>query len=187
MTAPRDADGGRSLVADDVTVRGSLRVVDEAGRSLVFIGRESVEAGSQGADQAVIGLFAGAGSDAPQQTIRIATSAAGSALSIGTQDGAASVSIFAGENAVSVDLRKGDTTHTLSERWRSVGCATANLAIGVRGSSPPRSCPTPVRRHVSAPYAAPSRSTLPSHHRHSPAATRREAPSSISPTDGAPT
>jgi hypothetical protein len=117
--APRGTESGRSLVADDVTVRGALRVVDEAGRSLVFIGRESVEPGSAGANQAVIGLFAGTGSDAPQQTIRIATSPAGSALSLGTPDGTSSVSIFAGESAVSVDLRKGDTTHTLSERAES--------------------------------------------------------------------
>lgn len=128
-----------SLVTDDVTVRGALRVVDESGRNLVFIGRESVEAGSAGANQAVIGLFAGTGSDAPQQTIRIATSPAGSALSLSTTDGAGSVSIFAGESAVSVDLRKGDTTHTLSERADSPPAPTQR---GVASEGPRVETPT---------------------------------------------
>jgi len=114
--APSHGEGtsGGDVVADDVTVRGALRVVDDLGRNLVFIGREP--GGVADASQSVIGLFAGTESEAPQQTIRLATSGAGSALSLSTPDGARSVSVFAGANAVSVDLRKGDSTRVISER-----------------------------------------------------------------------
>ena len=110
------ASGG-SIVVDDVTVRGELRVVDEAGQSLVWIGREHTPAGtSVGTGQAVIGLFADAGSAAPQQTIRLATSTLGSALSLSTPDGSDSASVFAGESGVSIELRRGETSRLISER-----------------------------------------------------------------------
>lgn len=108
---------GRSLVVDDVTVRGALRVVDEAGQSLVWIGRERTPAGtSAGTGQAVIGLFAGTSSAAPQQTIRLATSTLGSALSLSTPDGSDSASVFAGESGVSIELRRGETSRLISEQ-----------------------------------------------------------------------
>jgi hypothetical protein len=142
--------------ADDVTIRGALRVVDDAGRDLIFIGREAAAPGAAAdSGQAVIGLFAGASSEAPQQTVRLATSAAGSALSLSTPDGARSVSIFAGESAVSVDLRNGDTSRTLSERAESL---SAPPPQGV-ASEGPRIATTPTdttRATGDAPRGAPS-------------------------------
>ena len=112
------ADGtGATLVADDVTVRGALRVVDEAGRNLVFIGREPASAGSSASSrQAVIGLFAGPSAAPPTQTVRLATSALGSALSLSTPDGASSSSIFAGADGASFELRRGEKSRQISER-----------------------------------------------------------------------
>lgn len=108
--------GARRVVADDITVSGALRVVDEAGRNLVFIGRERPAAGAgSGAGQAVIGLFASPGDAAPQQTIRLATSALGSALSLSTPDGSSTSSIFAGASGSLLELRRGETSQVLSE------------------------------------------------------------------------
>jgi hypothetical protein len=118
---PRSGAAGRSgsVTADEVTVSGALRVVDESGRNLIWIGRERAAAGASAASgQAVIGLFAGegAGDDTPQQTVRIATSRAGSALSLSTPEGAQSLSAFAGGTGVSLELRSGNTARVLSER-----------------------------------------------------------------------
>ena len=131
-----------SLVADDITVSGALRVVDEAGRNLIWIGREQATAGASAAPaQAVIGLFAGAGPEAPQQTIRIATSPLGSALALSTTDGSESVSAFAGESGVALELRRGETTRVLSERADGTSVARAPAAkearaVGKRAEAP---------------------------------------------------
>jgi hypothetical protein len=118
------SSSGGSVVASDVTVSGALRVVDESGRNLIWIGREHATSGASAAPaQAVIGLFAASGAEAPQQTIRIATSPVGSALALSTLDGSESVSTFAGESGVALELRRGDTTRVLSER--SDGAASA--------------------------------------------------------------
>jgi len=152
MTAPRDAEGGHSLVADDVTVRGALRVVDDVGRNLIFIGREDTGAGEAAdSSQAVIGLFAGAGSEEPQQTIRLATSAAGSALSVNTPDGAHSVSMFAGESGVSVDLRKGDATRAITERSEGASSAPPTAGTAPAGEGERVETPTSTGRSSDTP------------------------------------
>ncbi len=122
-----------SFVADDVTVSGSLRVVDEAGRNLVWIGREPAPAGASTApSQAVIGLFAGASSEeAPLQTIRLATSPLGSALSLSTPDGSESVSAFAGGSGVALELRRGEASRVISERADGAPAAREPAAKGV--------------------------------------------------------
>lgn len=105
------------LDTDDLTVHGALRVVDAQDRNLVWIGAEPVVAGAGAtAGQTVIGLFAGGTADSPQQTVRLATSARGSALALSTPDGTRSASIFAGENGGSLELRRGETTRLISER-----------------------------------------------------------------------
>jgi hypothetical protein len=114
------------LVADDVTVRGALRVVDERGRNLVWIGPEPAKPGATAPAQTVIGLFAGATPDAPQQTVRLATSAFGSALALSTPDGERSASIFAGESGASLELRRGETTNVIS--YRADGAAVSRSA-----------------------------------------------------------
>src|SRR5262245_63833228 len=55
----------------DLEVRNAVRVVDDSGRSLATLGRESHGAGEA---QIVLGLYAAGGAAEPQQTVRIATS-----------------------------------------------------------------------------------------------------------------
>lgn len=129
-------DAGARLVAGDLTLSGALRVVDDAGRSLVFIGREP--ATGAGSGQAVIGLFAGAGDSAPTQTIRLATSPKGSALSLSTPDGTSSSSVFAGQDGALLELRRGEIARLISER--DPGAATRRRApepsAGPRAEAP---------------------------------------------------
>jgi hypothetical protein len=136
-----------SLVADDLTLHGALRVVDEAGRNLIWIGREPATAGASAAPgQAVVGLFAAAGSDATQQTVRIATSPLGSALALSTPDGSESVSAFAGETGVALELRRGETTRVLSER--------ADSATATRAPAGKEPAPKPEGKRSEAPAIA---------------------------------
>ncbi len=133
------SEGG--LVVEDVTVRGSLRVVDEAGQSLIWIGRERTPAGAKaGPGQAVIGLFAGgSGADGsaavPQQTVRLATSALGSALSMSTLDGSNSTSVFAGESGASIELRRGETSRLISEQPDGAPGARSRESRGKRSEA----------------------------------------------------
>jgi hypothetical protein len=131
---PAATDANSSLVANDLTLHGALRVVDESGRNLVWIGREPSSTGASAAPaQSVIGLFSTTGSEDPLQTVRIATSQLGSALALGTPDGSESVSAFAGDSGVSLELRRGETTRVLSERDEG-------------GSAAPALTPAPVTR-----------------------------------------
>ncbi len=122
-----DGSSSGSLVASDLTLSGALRVVDESGRNLIWVGREPASAGAA-PGQAVIGLFAATGPEATQQTVRIATSPLGSALALSTPDGSESVSAFAGETGVALELRRGETTRVLSERADGPSAARAPAA-----------------------------------------------------------
>ncbi|MFI5316789.1 MAG: hypothetical protein ACHQ6T_13905 [Myxococcota bacterium] len=128
-----------SLRVGDLEVHRSLRVVDDDGRNLIWLGREPEGAGA-GAPQAVLGLFAGDGSGEPQQTVRIATSKLGSALSLSSPDGGSSSSLFAGVSSVSLELRRGANARTLNET-RDSGAA------GSQSSS----APAPARAPAAAP------------------------------------
>ncbi len=131
LDVPAAGAAGGSLEATDLTLRGALRVVDEDGRNLVWIGREPASAGASAAPaQSVIGLFSAAGAEAPLQTVRLATSPQGSALSLSTPDGSESVSAFAGDAGVALELRRGEKTHVLSER------SEAKAAAGAPASPP---------------------------------------------------
>src|SRR5262249_8314224 len=100
--------GGGALKVDELEVRRALRVVDDDGRNLVWLGREKAGTGAAATsgEQTVLGLFAASDSGDPQQTVRIATSKLGSALSLSSLDGAASSSLFAGKTGVSLELRR---------------------------------------------------------------------------------
>jgi hypothetical protein len=134
---PAETDANSSLVANDLTLHGALRVVDESGRNLVWIGREPTSTRASAAPaQSVIGLFSTTGSEEPLQTVRIATSQLGSALALTTPDGAESVSAFAGKSGVSVELRRGETTHLLSEHASGASAAPAPASLA-RDARPP--------------------------------------------------
>src|SRR5262245_41777932 len=93
--------GGGAASVDELEVRKALRVVDDAGRDLIRLGREVDPRGGGGDTQAVIGLYAaGAGGGEPQQTMRLATSRLGSAFALSSLDGGATSSLFAGKAGV---------------------------------------------------------------------------------------
>ncbi|HXZ84021.1 MAG TPA: hypothetical protein VEI82_00905 [Myxococcota bacterium] len=124
---------GGSLRVEDLEVRHALRVVDGEGRTLISLGRD--EKPETGASQAVLALFAG--ERAPQQTIRLATSSLGSALSLSSLDGGASSSLFAGASGVSLELRRGQSVRTLSElREPAAALAAAPAPPAVAASKP---------------------------------------------------
>ncbi len=143
---PRAAVGGSDsgiLRVADLEVRNGVRVVDDEGRSLAWLGRESQRGGEQ---QVVLGLFASGGADEPQQTVRVATSSLGSALSLSSLDGGTSSSLFAGKTGVSLELRRGATAATWSEK--------PGAAVAVAAPAPaPKPAPEPER--LSPPPAAP--------------------------------
>jgi len=108
--APAESADG-ALHVNDLEVRHALRVVDADGNTVISLGRD--EKPENGSPQAVVALFAGDRS--AQQTVRIATSALGSALSLSSPDGNASSSLFAGASGVSLELRRGPAVRTLNE------------------------------------------------------------------------
>ena len=131
--------GGGTVSVDELQVHKAVRVVDDAGRDLIWIGRETDRAKADSDAQAVIGLFA-AGPGAPQQTMRLATSPLGSALSLSSLDGDATSSLFAGASGVSLELRRGATARTLSEQRNGGASAAApRRRRPRRRASPPRS------------------------------------------------
>ncbi len=136
-----------NLVADNVTLHGALRVVDSSGRSLVWIGPEPAKPGATAPAQTVIGLFAGGTADTPQQTVRLATSALGSALALSTPDGQRSASLFAGEAGGSLELRRGETLRVISQRadgpaaQRTLPAESARASAGVRAETPTAALP----------------------------------------------
>jgi hypothetical protein len=101
-----------ALEVEDLEVHRALRVVDDAGRTLITLGRDEKARG--GAAQAVLALFA-TGDKGPLQTVRVATSPLGSGLSLSSLDGSASTSLFAGASGVSLELRRGASVRTLTD------------------------------------------------------------------------
>lgn len=117
--------GGAASV-DELRVRRALRVVDDAGRDLIRLGREADPRG--GAEQAVIGLYAAGSGGEPQQTMRLATSRLGSAFALSSLDGESTSSLFAGDGGVSLELRRGATRRTLTEQRDGAAVAAAPSA-----------------------------------------------------------
>ena len=138
-----------ALRVDELEVRHALRVVDDQGRDLVWLGREApgTAGAATGGEQTVLGLFAAGDADAPQQTLRMATSKLGSALSLSSLDGSASSSLFAGKTGVSFELRRGSAVTSWSEK----SGAPAATAVAAPAPAPP-----PAPAPALAPAAAPS-------------------------------
>ena len=138
------APGGK-LALDELELRHALRIVDDQGRDLVWLGREKAPgAAAASGEQTVLGLFAAGDSEEPQQTVRVATSKLGSALSLSSQDGGASSSLFAGKTGVSLELRRGSAVTSWSEKSGAPAAAAA---------PPPTPAPAPP---APAPAAAPA-------------------------------
>ena len=127
--APGEALPG-ALHVEELEVRRALRVVDGDGHTLISLGREDKPVG--GSPQAVVALFAG--EQGSQQTIRLATSSLGSALSLSSLDGGASSSLFAGASGVSLELRRGASVRTLNELRETGGAIAASAPAQVASS-----------------------------------------------------
>src|SRR5512139_1128243 len=91
-----DTLDANTIRAGQVSISSALRIVDEQGRDLVFIGRDTGTSGGRAPGQP------------PRQALRLAASPQGSALSLGTPDGASSASLFVAPAGASLELRKGD-------------------------------------------------------------------------------
>jgi hypothetical protein len=117
--------GGGTVSVDELQVHKAVRVVDDTGRNLVWIGREPDRASGGSDGQAVIGLFATGSGGEPQQTMRLATSPLGSAVSLSSLDGDTTSSLFAGASGVSLELRRGGTARTFSEQREGAVAAAA--------------------------------------------------------------
>jgi hypothetical protein len=155
LAPPIAGAAGGSIEATDLTLSGALRVVDESGRNLVWIGREPARPGDSAApEQSMIGLFSAAGGETPLQTVRIATSQLGSALSLSTPDGAESVSAFAGDTGVTLELRRGEKAQVLSERSEGQLAASAPAATPAPAPSPALVAPQPEGKRAEAPATA---------------------------------
>jgi hypothetical protein len=140
---------GGVLRVDDLEVRNPVRVVDEGGESLASLGRETLGTGEE---QVVLGLFAAGDKGAPQQTIRVATSALGSALSLSSLDGKTSSSLFAGRTGVSLELRRGAAASAWSEKGASTAGAAAP-AVSKPEPAPPLIAAPPEPARASSPLS----------------------------------
>jgi hypothetical protein len=138
-----------ALRVGELEVHQSLRIVDDEGRNLIWLGRETEGAAGAAGGQAVLGLFATNGSSDPQQTVRIATSSLGSALSLSSVDGSTSSSLFAGKSGVSLELRRGANARTLNES-REPGTAAAAAVAPPVAPAPAKSAPETPRTEADA-------------------------------------
>lgn len=129
-----------TLRVADLEVKNALRVVDESGRTLASLGRESLRAGEK---QVVLALFAGGAGDEPQQTIRVATSPLGSALSLASLDGGSSSSLFAGASGVSLELRHGASAATYTDKAAGAQAVAAKSEAKPQPERPLEPVPQP--------------------------------------------
>lgn len=109
-----------SIAVDRLAVRGSLRIVDESGREIAFLGRESVSGSPElsRTSPVVLGLHAtpvDPSESGAQPAVRIAASPAGGAVSIQASQGSTTVQLFASEAGPEIRLVSGDTTQILTE------------------------------------------------------------------------
>jgi uncharacterized membrane protein len=108
-----DTVEARVISADRIVLRKDLRLVDEKGRELVFVGRDTFGAGEA---VTVLGLSSpGREGEDPQQTVRLAASSTGAAVSIRTPADQSSASLFASESGPRVEVRDRGRTQVLSD------------------------------------------------------------------------
>jgi len=142
--------------ASEVAVKGAIRVVDEQGHDLVWMGREPGASGAR-AGQTVIGLFSSdPTSESTQQALRLAASPLGAAMSLGSPDGTVSASLFVAPSGASLELRKGDKTRVVSDgdegavAGRPAGPVTASAAPPPSASAGPRAEAPAISRPAAA-------------------------------------
>lgn len=128
----------RSATLDTLTLRGPLRIVDTAGKVLAYLGREGEASGS---GPVVLGLSATGGPEG-EQTLRLATSVSGAAVSARTADGDSSIMLLARSSGPEIEMRDGPRTRVVSEERAgealpavAAGRASASSAIDLRSAN----------------------------------------------------
>jgi hypothetical protein len=94
---------------DELTVRGALHVVDENGRELAYLGQEGKNGGP-----IVLNLFSPE-SPEPRQTLRMAATASGSAISMQSPLGTSTLTLYATDSGPEIELGRGSRRKVISE------------------------------------------------------------------------
>ncbi len=102
----------RSIRADRVAVTGDLRLLDAVGNELAVLGRERGPDGTL-ADAPVV-LALNADGDSSHQTLRLAASKTGAALSLDSPTGDSSLSLLSMPSGPTLELRSGENSRRLS-------------------------------------------------------------------------
>lgn len=98
----------KSVSVDDLEVHGAIRIVDEHGRQLAVLGRE----GEDG--PMVLGFFGSDGFE-EQQTVRLAASGSGSAMTLAAPGEDTEMTLTAAKFGTDIQIRRGADTRTLSD------------------------------------------------------------------------
>lgn len=139
VASPDDAGptpGSRHSPLDELWVHGAIHLLDESGQQIALLGQE------QRIGPIVLGLYAPtAPGQESEQTLRLATSESGSALSVRTATGDSSVTIFAGERGPEVELKQGSVGRLITHLSEPLRHATSSVARGLPavGSGSPSS------------------------------------------------
>jgi len=122
---------GGTATLDELYLRGSLHVLDDSGREVALLGRES----DQKAGPVVLGLYS---PTEGEQTLRLATSESGSAISVRTPNGDSSLTLFAGHSGPELEINQGDQRRVISEQEpapRVVTAAASGRALPAVGAA----------------------------------------------------
>ena len=111
----------KSASVDDLEVRGTIRIVDENGRQLAVLGREG------GDGPMVLGFFAPDGSE--EQTVRVAASGSGSAITLVAPGQEQEMTLTAAKFGTEIQIRQGEHSRVISDprppvRLAAVGAAS---------------------------------------------------------------
>ncbi|MFQ5697066.1 MAG: hypothetical protein ACE5IL_02135 [Myxococcota bacterium] len=146
-----DALIARSASFKDLVVQGTIRIVDARGREIAFLGREGEDAG--GASTLTLTSSAqgsGTGGDARVPTLRLAASAAGSAVALDEPRSDAGVAVVASRGGgPRVEIRQGRQRRVLSAAMGAPGRAPRLL--------PSVAAPAPFVAPVVSPAEGPAR------------------------------
>jgi hypothetical protein len=154
--------------ANEVAVREAVRLVDDQGRDLIWMGRESAGSGATGST--VISVYATDPSGAaPAQALRLVASPVGSGVSLGTSDGASSASLFVAADGASLELRKGETSRVLDESAEDTPKSAVAAGPPPEPAAPPPPPPAPAPAPDPTPIGVGPRAEAPAVARGAPA------------------
>ena len=101
--------GSKQAPLDELWVTGAIHLVDYDGRELAVLGRE------QGDGPVVMGLYGPDAEGPARQTLRLAASKSGAALSIRTPEGEASITALVNDQGPELELKRSSTRHLVTE------------------------------------------------------------------------